>query len=128
MLWLRDVWSTPLLVGRQLGKAPYLVPGQKWGILMARYFFRADYPSVSVNDNVGEEFLTLQDAEDHAAIVADELTRNRTQSVVVSVLSENGILLATVTRPSDTLSSRHASGGRSNCQAAAVPRTRVISR
>jgi hypothetical protein len=100
---------------------------------MARYFFRADYPGVSVNDDVGEEFLTLQDAEDHAAIVADELTRNRTQSVVVSVLSENGILLATVARPFDRLSSRHASAGRpfvskSNGQAAAVPRTRDISR
>lgn len=67
---------------------------------MARYFFRADYRGISVNDDVGEEFSTLQDAEAHATIVANELSRNRTQSAVVSVLSENGRLLATVTGPS----------------------------
>lgn len=100
MLWLRDIWPTPLLGGRQLGTAPTLIPGRKWGFLMERYFFRAEYRGVSVSDNVGEEFSTLHDAEVHAAIVADELARNRTQSVVVSVLSESGILLATLTRPS----------------------------
>jgi hypothetical protein len=67
---------------------------------MARYFFRADYRGISVNDDVGEEFSTLQDAEAHATIVANELSRNHTQSAVVSVFGENGRLLATVTGPS----------------------------
>jgi hypothetical protein len=40
---------------------------------MARYFFRANYRGTSVNDDVGEEFSTLRDAEAHAAIVANEL-------------------------------------------------------
>jgi hypothetical protein len=61
---------------------------------MARYFFRADYKNSSVNDNVGEEFSTLQGAEAHAIIVANELARNSTEAVTVAVLSENGILLA----------------------------------
>jgi hypothetical protein len=61
---------------------------------MARYFFRTDYRGISVNDDVGEEFSTLQDAEAHAAIVANELVRNCSQAVTVSVLSEDGILLA----------------------------------
>jgi hypothetical protein len=61
---------------------------------MARYLFRADYRGISVNDDVGEEFSTLQDAEAHATIVANELVRNCSQAVTVSVLSEDGILLA----------------------------------
>jgi hypothetical protein len=61
---------------------------------MARYFFRANYRGTSVNDDVGEEFSTLQDAEAHAAIVANELVRNSAQAVTVSVFSEGGILLA----------------------------------
>jgi hypothetical protein len=61
---------------------------------MARYFFRADYRNSSVNDDVGEEFSTLQGAEAHATIVANELVRNSTEAVTVAVLSEDGILLA----------------------------------
>jgi hypothetical protein len=34
------------------------------------------------------------DAEAHAAIVANELVRNRSQTVTVSVLSQTGIVLA----------------------------------
>jgi hypothetical protein len=66
---------------------------------MARYFFRANYRGTSVNDDVGEEFSTLQDAEAHAAIVASELVRNSAQAVTVSVLSEEGILLAKAAAP-----------------------------
>jgi hypothetical protein len=53
-------------------------------------------PNVSLRppDDVGEELSTLQDAEAHAAIVANELVRNSAQAVTVSVLSEDGILLA----------------------------------
>ena len=68
---------------------------------MARYFFRANYRGTSVNDDVGEEFSTLQDAEVHATIVANELVRNCTQVVTVSVLSEDGILVARVAASSD---------------------------
>jgi hypothetical protein len=60
---------------------------------MARYFFRANYRGISVNDDVGEEFSTLQNAEAHATIVANELVRNSAQPVTVSVLREDGILL-----------------------------------
>ncbi len=79
---------------------PNFVLAQEWRSLMARYFFRADYRGISVNDDVGEEFSTLQDAEAHAAIVANELVRNSAQAVTVSVLSEEGILLAKAAAPS----------------------------
>jgi hypothetical protein len=55
---------------------------------MARYFFRANYRGTSVSDDVGEEFSTLQDAEAHAAIVANKPVRNSAQAVTVSVFSE----------------------------------------
>lgn len=61
---------------------------------MARYFFRANYRDISVNDDVGEEFSTLQDAEAHAAIVANELGHHSSRAVTVSVVNEDGILLA----------------------------------
>jgi hypothetical protein len=57
---------------------------------MPRYFFRADYPGIGVS-----EFSTLQGAEDHATSVANELT----QAVIVSVFSEDGILLAKAVAP-----------------------------
>jgi kynureninase len=75
------------------------VLAQEWRSLMARYFFRANYRGTSVNDDVGEEFSTLQDAEAHAAIVANELVRNSSQAVTVSVLSEDGMLLAKAAAP-----------------------------
>jgi len=48
----------------------------------------------SVNDDVREEFSTLQDVEAHATIVANELGHHSSQAVIVSVFSEDGILLA----------------------------------
>jgi hypothetical protein len=67
---------------------------------MPRYFFQADYRGISVNDDVGEEFSTLQDAEAHAAVVANELARNSPHAVTVSVVDEDGILLAKAMVPS----------------------------
>jgi hypothetical protein len=67
---------------------------------MARYLFRADYRGITVNDDVGEEFPTLPDAEAHAAIVASELVRNCSKAATVSVLSQNGIVLAKAAAPS----------------------------
>jgi hypothetical protein len=81
---------------------------------MARYFFRADYRNSSVKDDVGEEFSTLQGAEAHATVVANELVRNSPQAVTVAVLSEDGILLAKA--PASAHRLRH--GGESNFGAA----------
>jgi hypothetical protein len=67
---------------------------------MPRYFFQAYYRGISVNDDVGEEFSTLQDAEAHAVAVANELARNSAHGVTVSVLGEDAILLAKATAPS----------------------------
>jgi hypothetical protein len=84
----------------QLGTAePNFLLAQK-RFLMARYFFRADYRGITVIDDVGEEFRTLPDAEAHAAIVANELVRNCSKAVTVSVLSQNGIVLAKAAAPS----------------------------
>jgi hypothetical protein len=69
--------------------------------LKERYFFRANDRGITVNDDIGEEFSMLHDAEVYATIVANELARNRTQVVTVSVLSEEGVLLVTVSASSD---------------------------
>ena len=66
--------------------------------VMARYFFRADFGGVSVTDDAGEEFSTLQEAELHAATVANELARNGLKSVTVSVLDEKGTSVAKAIR------------------------------
>jgi len=58
---------------------------------MARYFFQARYPGMTVVDDIGEEFSTLRQAQAHAAIVAGELSRNGTQQVTVTVLGESEI-------------------------------------
>jgi hypothetical protein len=60
---------------------------------MPRYLFQADYRGVTATDDVGEEFSTLQEAEAHAAIVANELSRNNADAVTVSVLNEDGSLV-----------------------------------
>ena len=96
-----SVLSAPLEAERQLAIAESnFILVQESRSLMARYFFRANYRGISVNDDVGEEFSTLQDAEAHATIVAKELVRNSAQAVTVSVLSEDGILLAKAAAPS----------------------------
>jgi len=66
--------------------------------VMTRYFFQADYHGFRTVDNVGEDFSTLQEAKAHAAIVANELSRNDSQTVVVSVLSEDGMLIASAAK------------------------------
>ena len=60
---------------------------------MPRYLFEADYRGVTATDDIGEEFSTLQEAEAHAAIVANELGRNTSEAVTVSVLSADGTLV-----------------------------------
>jgi uncharacterized protein DUF6894 len=63
---------------------------------MARYFFQADYHGAMLTDDIGEEFATLQQAEAHARLVANELSRNDAQPVTVFVLSEGSTLLASI--------------------------------
>ena len=60
---------------------------------MTRYFFRADYHGITATDDVGEEFSNLQEAQVHAALVANELGRNDPQSVVVTIVNKDGMLL-----------------------------------
>ena len=60
---------------------------------MTRYLFRADYDGVQYDDDVGEVFATLSEAIAHAEIVAEELRRNSTKSIIVSVLERFTIRL-----------------------------------
>jgi Domain of unknown function (DUF6894) len=60
---------------------------------MSHYFFQAQYRGSTLTDHIGEEFSTLQEAEAHAAVVAQELGRNGSEAIV-SVLGEDGKLLA----------------------------------
>jgi hypothetical protein len=60
---------------------------------MSHYFFQAQYRGSTLTDDIGEEFSTLQEAEAHAAVVAEELGRNGSEATVF-VLGEDGKLLA----------------------------------
>jgi Domain of unknown function (DUF6894) len=60
---------------------------------MSRYFFQAQYSGSTLTDDIGEEFPTLQEAEAHAAVVADELGRNSSEAAVF-VVGKDGKLLA----------------------------------
>jgi hypothetical protein len=68
---------------------------------MPRYFFRATYRGINVNDDIGEDFSMFHDAEVYATVVANELARNRAEVVTVSILSEDGILLTEVASSAD---------------------------
>jgi len=54
-----------------------------------------------LTDDIGEEFATLQQAEAHARLVANELSRNDPQPVTVFVLSEGSTLLASTARENE---------------------------
>jgi uncharacterized protein DUF6894 len=60
------------------------------------YLFQTQYRGATLTDDIGEEFVTLREAEAHATVVANELGRNRAedQAITVFVLSEDGELLA----------------------------------
>jgi len=60
---------------------------------MAHYYFQANYRGVTIVDEIGEDFPTLQQAKAHAAVVAKELGRNDPWPVTVFVLSQEGIQL-----------------------------------
>jgi hypothetical protein len=67
--------------------------------LMARYLFTVELEGATLRDEEGEIFTCLQEAEVHAAVVADELTRNSTRRVVVHVTNEDGVVLAKASAP-----------------------------
>ena len=49
---------------------------------MVRYFFQAQYRGATLTNDIGEEFSTVQEAQAHAAHVADELSRNGSEATV----------------------------------------------
>lgn len=53
---------------------------------MARYYFQANYRGVTVVDEIGEDFPTLQQAKAHATVVAQELSRNDPWPVTIFVI------------------------------------------
>jgi hypothetical protein len=55
---------------------------------MPRYFFQARYHDMTVVDDIGGEFSTLQEAQAHATMVAGELSRNDAPEVTVTVLPD----------------------------------------
>jgi uncharacterized protein DUF6894 len=61
---------------------------------MGKYLFQAHYRGVTVTDDEGEEFSSLQQAEAHAATIARELARNSDTGVTVCVLDPDRALLA----------------------------------
>jgi len=61
-----------------------------------RFYFCAEYDGIVRWDEQGQSFPTLQKAEEHAHVVADELSRNTAKRVSVSVVDERGAVLMTV--------------------------------
>jgi hypothetical protein len=61
---------------------------------MPLYKFRTDYDGAMCEDDVGEVFSTLAEAAAHASVVAAELSRNNTRSLVVFVVDETGTIVA----------------------------------
>jgi hypothetical protein len=62
---------------------------------VGHYRFQADYGGMTVVDDVGQKFSTLDEAKVHAAIVANELGRNHPHPVTVFVVDEHGEIVAT---------------------------------
>jgi hypothetical protein len=62
-------------------------------LAMARYLSLPISMASTVTDDIGEEFSSLQEAQAHAEIVANELSRNTSDAITVSVLSEDGVLV-----------------------------------
>ena len=58
-----------------------------------RFYFSVDYDGTLYDDETGEVFLTLQDAEAYAEIVARELGRNNHKSVEVFLVGDDGARL-----------------------------------
>jgi hypothetical protein len=56
---------------------------------MPRFFFPVDYDGLYYDDHRGEDFTTPAEAESHAEIIAQELSRNHSKSVTVYVVNED---------------------------------------
>jgi hypothetical protein len=65
---------------------------------MAKYFFPIRGENLSIDDEQGQRFSTLNDARLHAAVIAGERARdgNAYQDCVVCVLDETGREVARV--------------------------------
>jgi hypothetical protein len=66
---------------------------------MVRYFFHLEGPEASVDDDEGTSFETLEEAKEHAHIVAYEIGKNteaRYQGYKLHVVGPDGKLLFTV--------------------------------
>ena len=65
-------------------------PPSNGSALVRRYFFPVDYDGITHEDETGEVFLTLDEAEAYAEVVARELTRNSRHSITVYLVDEDG--------------------------------------
>jgi hypothetical protein len=63
---------------------------------MPRFYFTVDYDGVIYTDDSGELFATSESAEAHAAVVANELGRNSSDAICVSVVDEHGVELGRI--------------------------------
>jgi len=63
---------------------------------MARFYFPAEYDGFTYEDDHGEDFSTVAEAEAHAKAVAAELGRNNPKSVTVFLVTEDGAKLASI--------------------------------
>jgi hypothetical protein len=65
---------------------------------MPRFFFPVDYDGFHHDDDRGEVFPTAKQAEDHAKIIAEELSRNHAKVVQVFVVAEDRSRVGKATR------------------------------
>jgi hypothetical protein len=56
---------------------------------MPRFFFPVNYGGLRCEDVTGDVFSSATDAEKHARIIAEELSRNHSKSVTVFVVGED---------------------------------------
>jgi len=69
-------------------------PPQKGCALVRRFFFPVEYDGVTYQDETGEMFLTQDEAEAYAKVVACELGKNNHKSVEVILVGDDGTQLA----------------------------------
>ena len=68
-------------------------PPHNGSALVRRFFFPVEYDGVTYEDEIGEVFLTLQEAQAYAEVVARELGQNNHKSVEVILVSDDGTQL-----------------------------------
>ena len=73
-----------------VSEQPPRVPANGNSTVVRRFFFPVDYDGVTYEDDTGELFLTLQEAEAYAEVVARELGRNNRKSIAVFLVGNDG--------------------------------------